>query len=125
MKHLRSATNKAYVVRGKVVPKVTDRTYLSITDDEFITLKKIPVVASLIDSGTIYVTDTKPVTQEEELEALRAKAAQTIDVDAIKEAAVAELREEAQKEISDRDAKINELERKLAELEAAMDEEQE
>lgn len=139
MKWLKSTTQKAWTVQGKVIPPCVtpDNRYLVIEDSEYATISKFAVVASLIKAGDIIVLSTEPaelknsveslqgdkaslmaeVTRlQEQLKAQEKKLAVTssIDVEKIKEEAQAEIKAQAVAELEEKEARIKELEALLS-----------
>lgn len=144
MKWLKSTTQKTWTVNGKVIPAcVTPHSdYLKIDDSEFTKISGTPVVKSLISAGAILVLSEEPaelknsvdalqgnnaalmaqVTQlqeqlkakEAELKAASAKKSTKVDIEKIKEEAQAEIKEQAIRELEEKEARIAELEAQLA-----------
>lgn len=144
MKWLKSTTQKTWTINGKVIPAcvTAHNDYLKIDDSEFTHLSGAPVVKSLITAGAILVLDSEPaelknsvaalqgnnaaltaeITQlreqlkakEAELKAASAKKPAKVDIEKIKEEAQAEIKEQAIKELEEKEARIAELEAQLA-----------
>lgn len=144
MKWLKSTTQKTWTISGKVIPAcvTAHNDYLKIDDSEFTHLSGAPVVKSLITAGAILVLDSEPaelknsvaalqgnnaaltaeITQlreqlkakEVELQAASAKKPAEVDIEKIKEEAQAEIKEQAIKELEEKEARIAELEAQLA-----------
>lgn len=138
MKWLKSTTQKTWYANGKKIPQciTPNNEYLQLEDADYAALEKMPVIASLIRAGGILVLSEEPaelknsvevlqgdkaalVAKNTELEArvkeLEAQAgnAAPVDVDAIKEEAVAELKAEAVAELQKKDDEIAELKKQL------------
>lgn len=141
MKWLKSTTQKTWYANGKKIPQciTPNNEYLQLEDADYAALEKMPVIASLIHAGGILVLSEEPaelknsvevlqgdkaalVAKNTELEArvkeLEAQASQAgdaapVDVDAIKEEAVAELKAEAVAELQKKDDEIAELRKQL------------
>lgn len=62
MKYLKSATNKTYIIDGKIVPSAVNRgnKWLGISDEEYIAVMKKAAVKSLVEAGAILVRDKAP-----------------------------------------------------------------
>ena len=69
MHYLKSTTQKSYVFDGKRIPPAItkDNEFLAMTDKEYATFEKRPVIGSLIKSGLIFVTTVAPAKPEEQL----------------------------------------------------------
>ena len=69
MHYLKSTTRKAYVFDGKKIPQAItkDNEFLALTDKEYAEFQKKPVIASLIKSGAVFVTQTAPSKPEDQL----------------------------------------------------------
>ena len=138
MKWLKSTTQKTWYANGKKIPQciTPNNEYLQLEDADYAALEKMPVIASLIHAGGILVLSEEPaelknsvevlqgdkaalVAKNTELEArvkeleAQAGAAAPVDVDAIKEEAVAELKAEAVAELQKKDDEIAELKKQL------------
>lgn len=138
MKWLKSTTQKTWYAKGKKIPQciTPNNEYLQLEDSDYVELSKIPVIASLIKAGGILVLSEEPaelknsvealqgdkaalVAKNTELEArikeLEAKASptETVDVEAIKAEAVAELKAEAVAELQAKEDEIAELKKQL------------
>ena len=118
---LKSTTQKEWVINGKIVPRCVtkDNRYLSLSDTEFNNMLAVPVFNSLVKANAILVLYQEPaevrnniqnlstsnaelVARNTELQArveeLEKKAGNTVDIEKVKEEAVASLKEEAVKE---------------------------
>lgn len=138
MKWLKSTTQKTWYAKGKKIPQciTPNNEYLQLEDSDYVELSKMPVIASLIKAGGILVLSEEPaelknsvealqgdkaalVAKNTELEArikeLEAKASptETVDVEAIKAEAVAELKAEAVAELQAKEDEIAELKKQL------------
>lgn len=62
MKYLKSATNKTYIIDGKIVPAAANRgnKWLGISDEEYIAVMKKAAVKSLVEAGAILIRDKAP-----------------------------------------------------------------
>ena len=144
MYFVKSTTQKAYTVEGKLIPRcvTNDNSYLELTDSEWAHISDIPVIASLIRAGGILFTTKSPQDRNTSLESLngsnalllatnteleeelkrkelelsiaKQSAGADIDVEAIKQEAVEEVKKEA---IAELQAKQDELNSARAELE--------
>lgn len=144
MYFVKSTTQKAYTVEGKLIPRcvTNDNSYLELTDSEWAHISDIPVIASLIRAGGILFTTKRPQDMNTSLESLKGSnalliaknteleeelkrkelelsiakqsAGADIDVEAIKQEAVEEVKKEA---IAELQAKQDELNSARAELE--------
>lgn len=138
MKWLKSTSQKTWYANGKLIPACVtpNNNYLQLDEDEYTSIASLPVIASLIKAGGILVLDQEPAELKNSVEGLKGtnaslvarnkqleerikeleastSAPAEIDVDKIKEEAVAELRDEAIKEIQSKDDEIAELKRQL------------
>lgn len=136
MKWLKSTTQKTWYANGKKIPQCVtpNNEYLQLEDSDYVAMSKMPVVASLIKAGGILVLSEEPaelknsvevlqgdkaalVAKNTELEArikeLESQSSGTVDVEAIKEEAVAELKAEAVAELQAKDDEIAELKKQL------------
>lgn len=143
MKYLKSTTQKSYMLNGRKVPQCVtkDNEWLTLNDAAYAEFSKVSVVASLIKSGAIIVTDKEPTTptkQVSQLTQVNAQQAMQItelheqvaslkkqlegttnsaEVDSLK-AALEKQREEDLAEIkqlqADKDAEIADLKKQLA-----------
>ena len=133
MKWLKSTTQKTWTVNGKLIPACVtpDNHYLVLQDEEYSGIVQVPVIKSLIKAGGILVLSEEPAELKNSVSALQGNnAALTaritqleeqlknqgttdIDVNAIKEEAVKELKAEAIAELQAKDDRIAELEKQL------------
>ena len=155
MKWLKSTSNKEWVVgyEGKqfIVPGSTkEAAFLSIEDDVYAGIAKLPVIASLLKAGGIIVLDEEPAELKNSLpmlqvtntqlraenDTLKARVAEledqlknatNIDIEAIKAAAVQPVQDALdakQHELEDLDEKasklLDEKDKKIAKLEAKL-----
>lgn len=133
MKWLKSTTQKTWTVNGKLIPAcvTSNNDYLVLQDEEYSGIVQVPVIKSLIKAGGILVLSEEPaelknsvsalqgnnaaltarITQLEEQ--LKNQSTTDINVDAIKEEAVKELKAEAIAELQAKDDRIAELEKQL------------
>lgn len=67
MKYLKSTTQKAYTVNGKVIPAciTPGNKTLAVDDSEWFQISAQPVIASLIKAGDILVMDEDPNMKED------------------------------------------------------------
>lgn len=141
---LKSTTQKEWVINGKIIPRcmTKDNQYLNLSDTEYNNLLSIPVFNSLVKASAILVLHQEPaeirnniqnlnasnaelVARNTELQTriaeLEKKAKPEVDVEKIKEEAVASLKEEAVKELQEKQdaldaatAEIEKLKKQLA-----------
>ena len=141
---LKSTTQKEWVINGKIIPRcmTKDNQYLNLTDTEYNNLLSIPVFNSLVKASAILVLHQEPaeirnniqnlnasnaelVARNTELQTrvaeLEKKVSPAVDVEKIKEEAVASLKEEAVKELQEKQdaldaatAEIEKLKKQLA-----------
>lgn len=141
---LKSTTQKEWVINGKIIPRcmTKDNQYLSMSDTEYNNLLSIPVFNSLVKASAILVLHQEPAEVRNNIQNLNAsnaelvarntelqtriaelekKAGPTVDVEKIKEEAVASLKEEAVKELQEKQdaldaatAEIEKLKKQLA-----------
>ena len=143
---LKSTTQKEWVINGKIVPRCVtkDNRYLSLSDTEFNNMLAVPVFNSLVKANAILVLHQEPaevrnniqnlstsnaelVARNTELQArvkeLEKKAGNTVDIEKVKEEAVASLKEEAVKELQEKqdalDAATAEIEKLKKQLNKA------
>lgn len=152
MKWLKSTTQKSWVVsiQGKqaVIPpnETSDNKWLKVDDSEWIEISTTPVIASLLKAGGIMKLDEEPAELRNSVPALQVtntqleaenatlkarvieleaqlKDATNIDIEKIKEDAVAAkqaeydaLKAEAEQALTDRDKTIEKLEKKIKKL---------
>lgn len=141
---LKSTTQKEWVINGKIIPRcmTKDNQYLNLSDTEYNNLLAIPVFNSLVKASAVLVLHQEPaeirnniqnlnasnaelVARNTELQTriaeLEKKAGLAVDVEKIKEEAVASLKEEAVKELQEKQdaldaatAEIEKLKKQLA-----------
>ena len=141
---LKSTTQKEWVINGKIIPRcmTKDNQYLNLSDTEYNNLLSIPVFNSLVKASAILVLHQEPaeirnniqnlnasnaelVARNTELQTrvaeLEKKVGPAVDVEKIKEEAVASLKEEAVKELQEKQdaldvatAEIEKLKKQLA-----------
>lgn len=137
---LKSTTQKAYTVQGKIIPPcvTSDNRWLKITESEYSAMKAMPVISSLIKAGGILVSIKEPEELKNSIEGLKGSNAELIaintqleekikilesnsgvDVEAIR----AEVRAEAQKDLQDKQQALNDALAQLAEYKAKYEEE--
>lgn len=140
MKWLKSTTQKQWTVKGMIIPAcVTPHNdYLKVEDSVYAEIAKEAVIKSLITAGSLLVLDEEPVelrnsidnlqasklqlqkqNQElqAELDALKNAKGQDVDVEALKEEAVAEFKKEAIEELQAKQRELEAAEKKIAKLE--------
>lgn len=141
---LKSTTQKEWVINGKIIPRcmTKDNQYLNLSDTEYNNLLSIPVFNSLVKASAILVLHQEPAEVRNNIQNLNAsnaelvarntelqtriaelekKAKPEVDVEKIKEEAVASLKEEAVKELQEKQdaldaatAEIEKLKKQLA-----------
>lgn len=141
---LKSTTQKEWVINGKIIPRcmTKDNQYLNLSDTEYNNLLSIPVFNSLVKASAILVLHQEPAEVRNNIQNLNAsnaelvarntelqtriaelekKAGPEVDVEKIKEEAVASLKEEAVKELQEKQealdaatAEIEKLKKQLA-----------
>lgn len=141
---LKSTTQKEWVINGKIIPRcmTKDNQYLNLSDTEYNNLLSIPVFNSLVKASAILVLHQEPAEVRNNIQNLNAsnaelvarntelqtriaelekKAGPAVDVEKIKEEAVASLKEEAVKELQEKQdaldaatAEIEKLKKQLA-----------
>lgn len=144
MYFVKSTTQKAYTVEGKLIPRcvTNDNSYLELTDSEWAHISSIPVIASLIKAGGILFTTKRPQDMNTSLESLKGSnalliaknteleeelkrkelelsiakqsAGADIDIEAIKQEAVEEIKKEAVEELQLKQKDLDESQQKLA-----------
>lgn len=62
MQYLKSTTQKSYKFDGKTIPQAItkDNAFLALSDTDYNEFIKSPVIKSLINAGSIFVTDQEP-----------------------------------------------------------------
>ena len=141
---LKSTTQKEWVINGKIIPRcmTKDNQYLNLSDTEYNNLLSIPVFNSLVKASAILVLHQEPAEIRNNIQNLNASNAELvarntelqtrvaelekkveprIDVEKIKEEAVASLKEDAVKELQEKQdaldaatAEIEKLKKQLA-----------
>lgn len=134
---LKSTTQKAYTVQGKVIPPcvTSDNKWLKMTESEYSEIKRMPVIASLIKAGGILVTVKEPEELKNSVEGLKGSNAELIaintqlqeEIKALKSGAgddsaikreLADLKKEAKAELQAKQKALDEALAKLAEYQA-------
>lgn len=112
MKWLKSTTQKSYLINGKKIPQCVtpNNDYLALSDSAFVEFKKNKVIASLIEGGSILVTDVEPQSPTQQASSLTKEKALLIRENT-------ELKEKLKK-AQDNSAVQVELDTTKAELEA-------
>lgn len=79
---LKSTTQKAYTVQGKVIPScvTSDNKWLKMTESEYSEIKRMPVISSLIKAGGILVTVKEPEELKNSVEGLKGSNAELIAI---------------------------------------------
>lgn len=141
---LKSTTQKEWVINGKIIPRcmTKDNQYLNLSDTEYNNLLSIPVFNSLVKASAVLVLHQEPAEIRNNIQNLNASNAELVarntelqtrvaelekkvrpevDVEKIKEEAVASLKEEAVKELQEKQdaldaatAEIEKLKKQLA-----------
>lgn len=148
MRWMKSTTQKVWVAEGHKIPAcVTPKNdYCIVDEDAYAKIVANPIFKSLIAQGSILVLDKEPAELKNSLDGLQSSnavlqarnteleerikkleaggKAEPVDVEAIKEEAVAELKAEAIAELQAKDDEIAELKKQLkaAEKKAAKSE---
>lgn len=132
MHYLKSTTQKEYTVQGKVIPRCINEgnKYLVLNAEEFRSISEIPVIASLIKNGFIYVSEKEPSDMRNSTDRLKesnavlmAKNTQLQEELAALKAGnpdVESLKKEALAEISKRDEALKKAEEEIAALKAKL-----
>ena len=145
MKYLKSTTQKAYTVKGYIIPKcITPKNdYLILNDTEYSEIEKIPVIKSLIKAGGIFISDKEPsdsiknienleatnaqlIARATELEAKlkelerRREAGEVVNIAKIKEDAQAEIKAQAIQELQEKQAALDAAQKEIEELKAQL-----
>lgn len=134
---LKSTTQKAYTVQGKVIPPcvTSDNKWLKMTESEYSEIKRMPVIASLIKAGGILVTVKEPEELKNSVEGLKGSNAELIaintqlqeEIKALKSGAgddsvikreLADLKKEAKAELQAKQKALDDALAKLAEYQA-------
>ena len=137
MRWMKSTTQKVWVAEGHKIPAcVTPKNdYCIVDEDAYAKIVANPIFKSLIAQGSILVLDKEPAELKNSLDGLQSSNAvlqarntelearvkeleagsdkEPVDVEAIKEEAVAELKAEAIAELQAKDAEIAELKKQL------------
>ena len=137
MRWMKSTTQKVWVAEGHKIPAcVTPKNdYCIVDEDAYAKIVANPIFKSLIAQGSILVLDKEPAELKNSLDGLQSSnavlqarntelearvkeleaggKAEPVDVEAIKEEAVAELKAEAIAELQSKDAEIAELKKQL------------
>ena len=141
---LKSTTQKEWVINGKIIPRcmTKDNQYLNLSDTEYNNLLSIPVFNSLVKASAILVLHQEPAEIRNNIQNLNASNAELVARNTelqtriaelektagpavkekkIKEEAVASLKEEAVKELQEKQdaldaatAEIEKLKKQLA-----------
>ena len=132
---LKSTTQKAYTVQGKVIPPcvTSDNKWLKITESEYSEMKALPVIASLIKAGGILVSIKEPEELKNSIEGLKGSNAELIARNTELEERVKLLesgsgndvkaiREEAQKELQEKQDALDQALEEIARLKAKYEE---
>jgi predicted RNase H-like nuclease (RuvC/YqgF family) len=96
MRYLKSTTQKSYMLNGKKIPQCVtkDNEWLTLNDSAYAEFAKVSVVASLIKSGAIIVTDKEPTTPTKQVSQLtQANAKQAMEITTLHEE-IAELKKQ-------------------------------
>lgn len=133
---LKSTTQKAYTVQGKIIPPcvTSDNRWLKITESEYSVMKAMPVISSLIKAGGILVSIKEPEELKNSIEGLKGSNAELIAINTQLEekikvlesngsADVEAIRAQAQKELQDKQQALDDALAKLAEYKAKYEEE--
>lgn len=134
---LKSTTQKAYTVQGKVIPPcvTSDNKWLKMTESEYSEIKRMPVIASLIKAGGILVTVKEPEELKNSVEGLKGSNAELIAIntqlqeeikalksgagdDSVTKRELADLKKEAKAELQAKQKALDEALAKLAEYQA-------
>lgn len=88
MRYLKSTTQKSYMLNGKKIPQCVtkDNEWLTLNDSAYAEFSKVSVVASLIKSGAIIVTDKEPTTPTKQVSQLtQVNAQQAMEITTLHE----------------------------------------
>ena len=88
MRYLKSTTQKSYMLNGKKIPQCVtkDNEWLTLNDSAYAEFVKVSVVASLIKSGAIIVTDKEPTTPTKQVSQLtQVNAQQAMEITTLHE----------------------------------------
>ena len=137
MRWMKSTTQKVWVAEGHRIPAcITPKNdYCIVDEDDYAKIVANPIFKSLIAQGSILVLDKEPAELKNSLDGLQSSNAvlqarntelearikeleagsdkEPVNVEAIKEEAVAELKAEAIAELQAKDAEIAELKKQL------------
>lgn len=140
MKWLKSTSQKAWTVMGKVIPPclTPDNRYLEVDNSTYTSISSVPVIKSLIKAGDILVLSEEPAELKNSLSSLQSNnavlktqvtqlqeelkekeqylEAARLDAEKIKEEAQAEIKAQAVAELKEKESRIKELEAELAKL---------
>ena len=140
MKWLKSTSQKAWTVMGKVIPPclTPDNRYLEVDNSTYTAISSVPVIKSLIKAGDILVLSEEPAELKNSLSSLQSNnavlktqvtqlqeelkekeqylEAARLDTEKIKEEAQAEIKAQAVAELKEKESRIKELEAELAKL---------
>lgn len=140
MKWLKSTSQKAWTVMGKVIPPclTPDNRYLEVDNSTYTSISSAPVIKSLIKAGDILVLSEEPAELKNSLSSLQSNnavlktqvtqlqeelkekeqylEAARLDAEKIKEEAQAEIKAQAVAELEEKESRIKELEAELAKL---------
>lgn len=140
MKWLKSTSQKAWTVMGKVIPPclTPDNRYLEVDNSTYTSISSVPVIKSLIKAGDILVLSEEPAELKNSLSSLQSNnavlktqvtqlqeelkekeqylEAARLDAEKIKEEAQAEIKAQAVAELEEKESRIKELEAELAKL---------
>ena len=140
MKWLKSTSQKAWTVMGKVIPPclTPDNRYLEVDNSTYTSISSVPVIKSLIRAGDILVLSEEPAELKNSLSSLQSNnavlktqvtqlqeelkekeqylEAARLDAEKIKEEAQAEIKAQAVAELEEKESRIKELEAELAKL---------
>lgn len=131
MFYIKSTSQCTYTVKGKVIPaNVTPNNDYLVVDGTFVaSIKKSPVIKSLIDSGSILILDKEPTEVKNSITGLtKSNAALIAENNALKEqlksAGLGEdmnaLKKEALDEINKRQAALDEANAEIEKLRAQL-----
>lgn len=140
MKWLKSTSQKAWTVMGKVIPPclTPDNRYLEVDNSTYTSISSVPVIKSLIKAGDILVLSEEPAELKNSLSSLQSNnavlktqvtqlqeelkekeqylEAARLNTEKIKEEAQAEIKAQAVAELKEKESRIKELEAELAKL---------
>lgn len=88
MRYLKSTTQKSYMLNGKKIPQciTKDNEWLTLNDSAYAEFVQVSVVASLIKSGAIIVTDKEPTTPTKQVSQLtQVNAQQAMEITTLHE----------------------------------------